>query len=189
MVRKVSLDDISNISIVPTVDASDLSQFNLRLKKASEWIKSKHCSTYHTRILICAWKIIGRKYILKKMQPLTTTCRMMTWLSMCSPDGSTTPGQRRAHLAYSVAILIADVACFIASLACCWEFISIDFDSAIFAFMIAIGQFGLIYFMIAAILMSHQIDRIFASLSTIYNCSKFNFIHWTSSKTAFIRER
>lgn len=46
--------------------------------------------------------------------------------------------------------------------------------------MVAVEEFGLIYFMITAIQMRQQIDGIFASLSTIYKSRKFNLIiYWT----------
>lgn len=41
--------------------------------------------------------------------------------------------------------------------------------------MLVIGEFGMIYFMISAILMRHQTESIFTSLSTIYKSSKSSF--------------
>lgn len=40
--------------------------------------------------------------------------------------------------------------------------------------MIIIAEFGVIYFLIIAILMRHHIDSVFKSLSVIYKSSKFN---------------
>lgn len=109
------------------------------------------------------------------MQPLPTTCLMMTWLSMCPADELTTTRQQKSgYIAYTLAVFILNVICFVASLVYCLKFFSIDFDGAAFAFMAAIGEFGLIYFMITAILMRHQIRNIFLNLSMIYKTSRFS---------------
>lgn len=103
------------------------------------------------------------------MQPLATTRRMMTWLSMCSAKESSSARQKIAFVAYT---LIG----FVASIAFCWKYFTIDFNGATFAFLIAIGEFGVIYFMFVAILMCYQIESIFTSLSTIYKSSEFNLL-------------
>lgn len=109
------------------------------------------------------------------MEPLPTTHQMMTWLSMCPVDDSKTLTQKTTYIiAYTLVILITIVLCFVASLAYCLKYFSIDFDGAAFGFMSAIGEFGLVYFMIVAIRMRHQISNIFADLSHIYNCRKFD---------------
>lgn len=112
--------------------------------------------------------------IQSKMQPLATTQQMMTWLCMCPADEeSTTPHQKRGYIAYTLAIVIMIEVCFFASMAYCIRFSTTDFDGAVFGFMCAIGAFGSVYVLIAAIRMRHQIGNIFASLSTIYKNSKF----------------
>lgn len=106
------------------------------------------------------------------MQPLATTQLMMAWLSMCSADESRFPRQQAGHIAHTLSVLVLIVSSFIASVAYCLKYFSINFNSATFAFMVAIGDFGLIYFMIAAIQMRQEIDSIFTSLSTIYKDRK-----------------
>lgn len=110
------------------------------------------------------------------MQPLASTRQMMTWLSMCPADETTTLRQRTGYIAYTLAIAFVIVTGFVTSLVYCFEYGSIDFDGAAFAFQIAIGEFGLIYFMIDAIQMRQQVGNIFASLSTIYKSSKFSSV-------------
>lgn len=66
---------------------------------------------------------------------------------------------------------------FATSSAYCIKYYSTDFDGAALAFMVAIGVLGLVYFMIAAILMRHQTDGIFTGLSTIYESSKFILVN------------
>lgn len=105
------------------------------------------------------------------MQPLATTKLVMTWLSMHPVDESATPKQKWFYIAHTSAVLIVNVVDLVSSLAYCLKFISTDFDSAVFAFTIA--EFGAIYFMIAAILMRHQIEGIFTNLTTIYKNSMF----------------
>lgn len=106
------------------------------------------------------------------MKPLASTQLMMTWLSMCSVDESTTSRQRTGYIAHTLFVLIVNVINIVGNLAYCLKFISIEFDGAIFAFMVVIGEFGVIYFMIVGILLRQQMDSIFTSLSTIYNRSK-----------------
>lgn len=110
------------------------------------------------------------------MQPLATTRRMMTWLSMCSAKESSSARQKIAFVAYTLTFLCLNLIGFVASIAFCWKYFTIDFNGATFAFLIAIGEFGVIYFMFVAILMCYQIESIFTSLSTIYKSSEFNLL-------------
>lgn len=52
--------------------------------------------------------------------------------------------------------------------------------------MITIAELGVIYFMVVAILMRHQIEGIFTSLTTIYKSSKF--IQWIFRSQIFFEE-
>lgn len=126
------------------------------------------------------------------MQPLSTTRQMMTWLGMCPADESATLRQNLSHIAHTSAILTTSSICFIASLAYCFKFISIDFDGAVFGFMAAIAEFGLIYVLTTAIGMRHQIGGVFTSLSTIYKSSKFNSKHqntfWKVKSSFFVKQ-
>lgn len=123
------------------------------------------------------------------MQPLATTRLMMMWLSMCPADGSSKEQQRMAYVAHTWAVLFFNVINFVSSVAFCWKYFSIDFNGAMFAIMIAIGEFGLIYFMIVAILMCHQIQSIFTSLSTICKRSKFNLRNYFTRKMRSSHEK
>lgn len=118
-------------------------------------------------------KVVSQKNVSLKMQPLATTQRMMTWLSMCAANESTTLKQKRDYKAFSWAVFVSSIIGFTASLAYCLNFVFIDFNGAVFAFMAFIAEFGVIYFMIAAFIMRHKISDIFTNLSTIYKSSKF----------------
>lgn len=109
------------------------------------------------------------------MQPLATTLQMMMWLCMCPVDDTTTRRQHFAYVAHTLAILIICLIGITTGLAYCITFISIDFDGAVFGFMAAIAEFGIIYALIAAIKMRHEIEHIFTGLSSIYKSSKFQF--------------
>lgn len=113
------------------------------------------------------------------MRPLATTQLMMAQLSMCSAVESTTCRQRNSYsyTAYTSAILVFNAIGFVASFAYCAKFFSIDFNGSLFGLMVVIGEFGLIYFLIAAISMRRQIDGIFASLSTIYKNRKYSAVN------------
>lgn len=106
------------------------------------------------------------------MQPLATTRRIMIWHSMCPAHKSTTPRYKWIYIAHALTILILNVIGFISSLTYCLKFVSIDFNSATFAFMLTNAEFGAIYFMISGILMRHRIGSIFTNLSAIYKSSK-----------------
>lgn len=108
------------------------------------------------------------------MQPLTTTRQMMMWLCMCPIDEATARRQHIAYIAHTLTILIICLISITTGLAYCIEFISVDFDGAVFGFMAGIAEFGIIYVLIAAINMRHQIEPIFTGLSRIYKSSKFN---------------
>lgn len=105
----------------------------------------------------------------QKMQPLATSRLMLEWISSCSVDKSTTTARQKfGQTAHTLFIVMINVTSSIASVVYCFKFGSIDFNNATFAFMITIGQFGLIYFLFAAFQMRHQIADIFNNLSQIY---------------------
>lgn len=122
------------------------------------------------KILHC---IAMENYSIGTTQPLKTTQKMMMWFSMCSTDESSTQRQKQQYIVYTSVVLIIEVIGFVASLTYCFKYIITDFDGAAFAFMIGIGDFGLIYIMIAAIQLRQQIANIFESLSRIYKIRKF----------------
>lgn len=110
------------------------------------------------------------------MQPLVSIRRIMTWLSMCPSDKSSNARQKNSYVACTLALLFFDFVYLSTSLVFCWEFILIDFESSTFAVMIVIGEIGVLYFIISAISMRHQIGGIFKRLSTIYKDSELIFI-------------
>lgn len=116
--------------------------------------------------------ITKKIHLIRKMRPLVTSHRIMVYLSMCSPDELPTSRQKWIHIACTTAVLFLNVFCCVGSFVYFLKYISIAFDGAMLALMVAIGEFGLIYFMIAAILMRQQIKKIFTNTSTIYKCSK-----------------
>lgn len=69
-------------------------------------------------------------------------------------------------------MLILNLMLTLASLAYALKFLSTNFESAVFAIMQFIGEFGVIYILIVAILMKNQMVDIFKNLSTIYKASK-----------------
>lgn len=107
------------------------------------------------------------------MRPLATTHLLMTWLSMCTVDESTTRRQKRIYIGYTWVIFIINVMAFSASFGYCLKYFTIDFGAAVRGFMTAIIAFGIIYFMIVAMRMRERIDGIFTSLSEIYKRSKW----------------
>lgn len=119
------------------------------------------------------------------MQLLATTRLMLTWLSMCSADEST-PQRKSAHIAYTLVVFSSNVVNFVASMVYCFDFFSTDFNGAIFAFMVAFGELGSIYFHLTAIRRRHQIDGIFTSLLKIYKSRKHSVVNWAVQRYKFI---
>lgn len=122
------------------------------------------------------------------MQPLATSRLLLEWLSMCPVDESTsTTRQKFGRIAHTLFVFMMNVICSVASAAYCIKFALVDFNSASFAFMIIIGQFGLIYFMIAAFRMRDQIGDIFTSLSMIYEkCELNSFVNKCFENYSFV---
>lgn len=106
------------------------------------------------------------------MRPLATTQLMMTWLSMCPADKSTSPWKKRFYVANTCTVFIANLIHFTASLVFCVKHYSVDFGGAAFAVMATSGTFGLMYSLIAALQMREPIGAIFTGLSTIYKTRK-----------------
>lgn len=109
-----------------------------------------------------------------EMEPLATTRRMLTWLCMCPADELSTLRQKLPYVAHTSAILLIHLVSFVASVVFCVKHIKNDFNGATFAFMICIGEVGLVYSLIVGIFMCHQIGDIFTHLSTIYKSSELN---------------
>lgn len=107
-----------------------------------------------------------------KIQPLAATRRLLTWLSMYPANVSATRRKKSAYICHTLAVLIISLVSITISSANCVKRISINFDGAVFAFMVTIAEFGMIYFMIITILQRHQIDCIFTDLSIIYKNSE-----------------
>lgn len=148
----------------------------------SSWLQVDHSEIYKKSICCLNQRniqniphfVTKNHQITQEMQPLPTTHRVLIWLSMCPADEFATCTQKVLYLANTLFVLIVNTSSFFACLRYCIKNTSIDFDSSTFAFMVAIGEFGLIYSMIALIQMRHRIDDTFTSLTTIYNCSRLN---------------
>lgn len=119
------------------------------------------------------------------MQPLATSKRMMTWISMCPPDESTNAQRKLAYTANTVTIAIFMAATFVSSVVFFSKFLLVDFDGAVYALLFAMGEFGVLYILTVALSMRHQIDNIYTSLACIYNSRKFDDSKSTDKKVKF----
>lgn len=107
------------------------------------------------------------------MEPLPTTRRSLIWLSMCPSDGSPSRWQKLAYTIYTMFCLGTILACIGGNLAFCIKFVSIDLGRSMFSFMFMVAELSIIYVALIGIFsMSHKIDNIFKTLSTIYNACK-----------------
>ena len=110
----------------------------------------------------------------KKMKPLETTHRYLTWLCLCSPDDSSSKWHKRAYVTFTTAVLIIVVCHITANTAYCLITFSTNLESCLFVFLCFVGQFGLIYILtIALVQMPTKIDQILKNLQTIYDTRKY----------------
>lgn len=112
----------------------------------------------------------------KKMEPLVTNRRCLTWLCICEADKSTNRWKKFAHAIYAVTVVVGCIGAFASSFAYSWKFASIDLGKSLFSLMFVAAEITAIYSaLVGMILMRHKIDPIFNSLSTIYRARKYYF--------------
>lgn len=112
------------------------------------------------------------------MKPLETSHQCLIWLCVHPAHESTENRQKMAYTAIAVATLTLHLTLFIGCLVFCWEFLSVDLERCMLAFMTASSAFGTIYMMIISITtMRHKVVAIFEDLTTIYNTSKYCMLH------------
>lgn len=108
------------------------------------------------------------------MEPLVTNRLCLIWLRMCPAGESISRWQKLAHAIFATFVLTGTICSVAASFAFWWKFVSIDFGRSIFACLIIIVEFVVIYMALAGmIFLRHKIGRVFDNLSTIYRDGKY----------------
>ena len=106
------------------------------------------------------------------MKPLATTQQVFKWFCVYSADDSTNRWERATHAIFTIAIGILEVCAIITSAAFIRKFVSIDFESPLFAFLQVLGHTVGLYGILFTLLLRHEIASIFKQLSEIYDESK-----------------
>lgn len=117
-------------------------------------------------------KVFDKKKVKMKMNPLATNRRVLTWLCACPAPDSTNKWHNRAHIAFTGALFVVVIGCIIASTIFFMEYVSTDLEDALNAMFPIAAVSGLIYMIIAAIILRSRIKSIFVGLERIYEASK-----------------
>lgn len=107
------------------------------------------------------------------MQQLPTTKRVLVLLCMCSADGCFSKWEKSGRISFAFVIFALNLCFFGVHVASAIGFLPINYEDSLYAFIGAVGIFGVIYTMIAAFYLRHQISAIFLNLSEINKKCKF----------------
>lgn len=104
------------------------------------------------------------------MEPLRTTHRVLIWLSVCSPDNSTSKTMRTAYAIFAFIVHFSNACNLTAGAVFSLKFMSIDLEQSLYASINVFGNIGIIYPCIyAAYFKRDEIRQIFEKLTTIYS--------------------
>lgn len=108
----------------------------------------------------------------KKMKPLATGQRVLTWLCVCPPDETTSKWRKRAFIIFSVCVFMADLSAFVTSVAYVHRYVSIDLEKSLCS-MLQICAMGCVtYAYLQMFVLRHEITALLEHLSQIYKKSK-----------------
>lgn len=145
---------------------------SLKIDSRMACIKRRSGRNFQRTRKAIAWESLV-SFCRNTMEPLATNRRYLIWLRACPPDESTSRWQKLAHFAFSAIVLLGILSIIAACLTYCWKFVSIDLGRSVFAFMVAVVHFSVVYMaLVGMILLRHKIGTIFDNLSAIYKTSK-----------------
>lgn len=111
----------------------------------------------------------------RKMKPLVTSHRYLTWLCLCTPDESSNKWHKRAYIIFTTSILIILLSHIIADTAFCLIMLPTNLQSCLFVILCIAGDFCTTYSLILGLLlMPHKIDKILKNLQTLYSTCKYS---------------
>lgn len=107
------------------------------------------------------------------MEPIHSIKRILIWLCMCTADKSSSIWLKRAHFVFALITFILTFSGFAAHVAYMYEYLSVDLDGSMFAFLGLIGFTDASFIMIIIVFfLRHKISILFDTLSEIYDASK-----------------
>lgn len=107
------------------------------------------------------------------MDPLVTTKRILIWMCMY-PAEKLSRWRSAARIAFVVMQFCITLFAVSAYMAFIVENIATDLENVLLTFMAFVACSNLIYVMIVAFFVRHQVPSIFKQLSNIYAAGKFN---------------
>lgn len=111
-----------------------------------------------------------------KMNPLSTTKSVMTWLYIYPANESASAWQKIAYKCVGCTIIGIMSFGSASHLAFILQFWSTDLEESLFVFMGFISYSGTVYTKLIEFRLQHQMHGIFETLSTIYDASKCCFL-------------
>lgn len=106
------------------------------------------------------------------MKPLMIIRQMLIWISICEPIESTRKWKKTMFFAFFVVLIPSQGFSVVASAFYLKRFISIDLEASLETIYPIAGSTCLIYTLMVAYFIRHEIDDIFDKLSNIYDASK-----------------
>lgn len=105
------------------------------------------------------------------MKPLATSHQVMTWLSMCPPDKSTSKIKRMCYIGCTLIVGVIPFIGLLASIAFFVEFMAADVENSLYAIFQVAAELSMLNVIIVGVINRHHIANIFTELSKIYTKS------------------
>lgn len=107
-----------------------------------------------------------------KMEPLHSIKRILIWLCLCTADKSSSILLKRTYSIFALIIFILNLCGLVAHVVYVYEFLLIDLDGSMFAFLGILGFAGTTFVMIIIFFLRRKMKSLFYKFSEIYDDSK-----------------
>lgn len=106
------------------------------------------------------------------MEPFHSIKRISVWLCMCTADKSSSIWLKRAHFVFALMTFFSNFGGFAAHVAYIYQFLFIDLDGSMFAFLGLIGFTAVSFVMAIIFFLRQKMSSLFNRFSDIYDASK-----------------
>ena len=111
------------------------------------------------------------------MEPLLTNQRVFMWLCLLPATENTRKWKKRAYAAIALAMIVADLAIFLASIMYMLKFKSTDSEGMFYVLYDILAATAMANTIIAAFVFRQKIPPLFEKLTEIYGeCKNFHFV-------------
>lgn len=118
-------------------------------------------------------KIEEQESCKKKIEPLATNQRVMTWLCMRPADESTSKQSIAMHIAFIITVCTFEFCCLMSSGVFFVKFVRTEFEASLYGFFQVAGHTPTFVAIIVALAYRQRIAAIFTKLSEIYTARKY----------------